>query len=58
MKTSLLVELGLTWVQLFEVVTLACLTGWAKKWSHRRMATILSNLNRLKKFTGRLLGNF
>jgi len=24
-------------------------TGWAKKWRHRHVATILSNLNRLKK---------
>jgi len=34
-------------------------TGWAKKVGHKFMATILSNLNRLKiVFTGRFLGKF
>jgi len=30
-------------------------TGWAKKVDQRLMATVLSNINRLKKFTGRFL---
>jgi len=29
-----------------------------KKWGHRLMTTILSNLNRLKKFTRRFPGKF
>jgi len=34
-------------------------TGWAKKWGHRLMTTILSNLNRFKKnFIRRFLGKF
>jgi len=31
---------------------------WPKKRGHRLMTIILSNLNRLKKFTGRFLGKF
>jgi len=34
------------------------LTGWAKKRGRRLMTIILSNLNRLKKFTGRFLSKF
>ena len=33
-------------------------TGWAKKRGHRLVAIIRSNLNRLKKFTGRFLSKF
>jgi len=33
-------------------------TGWAKKRGHTLMTIILSNLNRLKKITGRFLGKF
>jgi len=41
------------------IINLGYIQDGPKKWAHRLMTIILSNLNRLKKiFTGRFLGKF
>jgi len=41
-----------------SLIFLAKYAGWPKKRGHRLMTIILSNLNRLKIFTGRFLSKF